>query len=94
MPTGTPILKGKTATPVPDFIDFSSDGQIGWIMLVNKGTESIWIAFDALPAGVTTGDGRMELKPTQRLILSGISIIAVGIRTAAGPADIEAAALT
>jgi hypothetical protein len=94
MPTGIPILKGMTATPIPDFIDFSADGQIGWIMMVNKGAESIWIAFDALPAGVTTGDGRMELKPTQRIIIGGISIIAVGIRTAAGPADIDAVALS
>jgi len=93
MPLGIPILKGITVTPVPNFIDFSADGQIGWIMLINKGAESIWVAFDALPSGTTTGDGRFEVKPTQRLIVSGISIIAVGVRTAAGPADMDAMAL-
>lgn len=94
MPAGVPILKGITATPIPDFVDFSADGQIGWVMMTNKGAESIWIAFDALPAGVTTGDGRMELKPTQRVVIGGISIIAIGCRTAAGPADMDVVALT
>jgi hypothetical protein len=94
MPVGTPILKGLTATAVPAFIDFTLDGQIGWIMMINKGAESIWIAFDSLPAGVTTGDGRFELQPTQRLIIGGTNIAAVGVRTAVGPADIDAMALT
>lgn len=93
MPIGVPILKGITVTPVPDFIDFSADGQIGWVMLINKGAESIWIAFDALPSGTTTGDGRFEVKPTQRVIVSGVSIIAIGVRTAAGAADMDAMAL-
>lgn len=94
MSTGVPILKGITATPIPDFVDFSADGQVGWVMMTNKGAESIWIAFDALPAGVTTGDGRMELKPTQRVVIGGISIIAIGCRTADGPADMDVVALT
>ncbi len=93
MPVGIPILKGITATAVPAFIDFSVDGQIGWIMLINKGTVSIWVAFDALPSGTTTGDGRFEVKPTQRLILSGLSIIAIGVRTAAGSAGMDAVGL-
>jgi len=90
---GIPILKGITATPVPDFIDFTADGQIGWLMLINKGLTSIWVAFDALPSGTTTGDGRFEVKPQQRVVLSGVSIIAVGVRTAAGAADMDAIGL-
>ncbi len=93
MPVGTPILKGIAVTAVPAFIDFTLDGQVGWIMLINKGAESVWISFDALPAGTTTGDGRFEVKPTQRLIIGGISIIAVGVRTAVGPADMDAIGL-
>ena len=92
MALGVPILKGTTATAAPAFIDFTS--CIGWVLLVNKSnTESIWIAFDALPGGTTTADGRFELRPNQRLVLGGIICRAIGIQTPVNPAEIDAIGL-
>lgn len=77
-----PISKFVAATDAGVSADFSADGIMGAVYMVNRGANDVYVAFDAVPAN-TNGDGRFLLEANRALALDDIRFTTVGFRCTA-----------
>lgn len=83
-----PILRYKSVdTTAAQSIDLGA--KCGTVYLINKGSDPVFIAFDAVIASAAYGNGKKELKANESLQVSNVSVDTVYCRTASGSANLE-----
>lgn len=81
-----PVIRAKAVTSAGQTLDWSSRGTMDRLMIRNKGTNSVWFAFDMNGPAVNafTSDLSFELQANESVNLSLCSFQKIGVICASG----------
>lgn len=90
----TPQIRAGLADAIGVVLSWDAVGEMGAVYIRSIGPDTVFIAFDALPAAASRGDGRFGLEPNEALNLDDISYTTIGLLCAGGEtATVEAVGL-
>lgn len=83
-PSRTPQIRAAVATDIGSFLSWTTIAEMGSLYIRNRGANPVFIAFDALPAAASLGNGRIQIQPNEAINLDDISFSQIGMLCAAG----------
>lgn len=79
-----PIFKTAAVTNAGALIDYSTEGYMGAAYVKNNGPDTVYLAWEAIPAAGSVNDGRLSLIADQSINLDAAKYNSIGFKTAPG----------
>jgi hypothetical protein len=81
--TRLPIFRAGLADSIGIFLSWAVVGLMGSLYIRNRGPDVVFMAFDALPAAATVGDGRFGMQLNEAVNLDDVRFTVIGLLCAA-----------
>jgi hypothetical protein len=78
-----PVFRSGLADQAGIFLSWVAVSEMGALYIVNRGPDTVFMAFDALPASATIGDGRQSIELGDTVNLDDVSYSQIGLLCAA-----------